>query len=519
MDKYKKMPYTLLPIVGYLLITVNAAVEFFSPAGIYLQVAYVIAVLLTFYAEDKLSTIIAAVASALAILFSVFYSHSNEDFNIVTINLSISLTGVMVAMFFVLYVKNLRGKSEENTKQIASLFSHATEGIILTNRVGEIVLVNPHAETLFGYTKEELVGKRIEILLPDSIKRSHEKQREGFHQNPVNRTMGAGRDLFARRKDGSVFPVEISLSHYRSGKDAFVVAFIIDITVRKKGEEQLDQKRKELENVSREIRQLNVNLEQKVSDRTMMLRETLAQLEKSKDELATALEKEKELGDLKSRFVSTVSHEFRTPLSTILSSASLLGRYALTEEQEKRERHIARIKDSVQHMSAMLEDLLSLGRLEEGLVEVKRDMFNFSHFFEDFVAEMKEINQKGQHIEYTHNGPTEVLGDRRLIKIILLNLVSNAVKFSDEGATIRVNSENSNGMLTLSVKDSGIGISEEDVQHLFERFFRARNAINIQGTGLGLHIIYKYLELMGGTINVHSKLGEGSIFTVSIPSV
>ncbi|MFN8286197.1 MAG: PAS domain S-box protein [Chitinophagales bacterium] len=519
MDKYKKLPFSALPFIGYALIAAIAIVEFYSPTGVYLQVAYVVAILLTFYAEDKLSTIVAAVASALAIMFSVFYSHANEDFNVVTTNLSISLAGVTVTMFFVLYVKNLRGKSEENTKQITSLFSHATEGIILTNRVGEIVLVNPHAETLFGYTKEELIGKRIEILIPENLKRSHERQREGFHHKPVNRTMGGGRDLFARRKDGSVFPVEISLSHYRSGKDAFVVAFIIDITVRKKGEELLEQKRTELENVSKEIRQLNVNLEQKVSDRTMMLRETLAQLEKSKDELATALEKEKELGDLKSRFVSTVSHEFRTPLSTILSSASLLGKYIQTDEQPKRERHIARIKDSVQHMSAMLEDLLSLGRLEEGLVEVKKDTFDFAHFFEDFVAEMKEINQKGQRIEYTHTGPVEVFGDRRLIKIILLNLVSNAVKFSDEGGTIWVNSENKNGTLTLSVKDSGIGISEEDVQHLFERFFRARNAINIQGTGLGLHIIYKYLELMGGNINVHSKLGEGSIFTAAIPSV
>ena len=401
---------------------------------------------------------------------------------------------------------------------MASLFAYATEGIILANRSGEIILVNPYGEKMFGYAKEELVGQKIEILIPQQLKEKHLGHREQFHQNPVNRSMGAGRDLFAQRKDGSTFPVEISLSHYKASDESFVIAFIIDITIRKQNEKILREQKEELERVSKEIKQLNIDLERKVEDRTMMLRETLAQLERSKDELAESLEKEKELSDLKSRFVSTVSHEFRTPLSTVLSSAALLSKYITSEEQEKRDRHIIRIKESVKHLSGMLEDLLSLGKLEEGLIEPKLELFPCQEFMADFINEMQEIAKQGQQIKFAHSGSNQVISDKRLLKNILINLVSNAIKFSPEGATIEIACANENNLITLSVTDKGIGISEEDRQHLFERFFRARNAFNIEGTGLGLHIVSKYVELLHGTIDLQSEINKGSIFIISIPS-
>lgn len=401
---------------------------------------------------------------------------------------------------------------------MASLFANATEGIILTNRAGEIVLANPCAEKMFGFNQEEMVGEKIEILLPTDVHSKHIHQREVFNQNPVNRTMGGGRDLFARRKDGNVFPVEISLSHFNMNGEAFVIAFIIDITIRKHNEEIQRMQREELQRVSNEIKKLNSDLEQKVADRTMMLRETLAQLENSKEELEQALEKEKELSDLKTRFVSTVSHEFRTPLAAVLSSASLLSKYTKENEQEKRNRHITRIKEGVEHLNDMLGDLLSLGKLEEGLIETKKDVLHCEDFMNDFISDMKEIVKPGQQIKFTHTGINEVYTDKRLLKNILLNLVSNAIKFSPEDSVIEIFCENEQEQITLSVKDSGIGISEEDQQHLFERFFRARNAQNIQGTGLGLHIISKYIELLNGKINLHSKEDKGTTFTIIIPS-
>jgi PAS domain S-box-containing protein len=411
-------------------------------------------------------------------------------------------------------------KREFSENQLLSaLFSHSSEGIIIAAAGGEIVLINPSAERMFGYGTGELVGQKIDVLLPTKMQQAHVHHRHTFHQKPVSRSMGSGRDLFAMRKDGSTFPVEISLSHYELLGNSYAIAFIIDITVRKHSEHVLQMQKDELKRVSDEIRKLNSNLEQKVADRTMMLRETLVQLEHSKTDLAEALEKEKELSDLKSRFVSTVSHEFRTPLAAVLSSAALLAKYTKEEEQDKRERHINRIKESIKHLNDMLGDLLSLGKLEEGLIEAKREAFNCEEFMGDFISEMTNIAKPQQKIVFEHSGSLQVVTDKRIIRNILLNLVSNAIKFSADDGVIQIICENNSESLHLVVKDSGIGISEEDMQHMFERFFRARNAQNIQGTGLGLHIVSKYVELLNGKILLQSELNKGTTFKVTVPNV
>ena len=202
----------------------------------------------------------------------------------------------------------------------------------------------------------------------------------------------------------------------------------------------------------------------------------------------------------------------------MLSSASLLGKYTKAEEQDKRDRHIARIKEGVKHLNDMLGDLLSLGKLEEGLIEPSKELLHCEDFMVDFISDMKEISKPGQQIKFTHSGNPEVFSDKRLIKNILLNLVSNAIKFSPEYSTIEIACTSAKDQLILSVKDAGIGISEEDQQHLFERFFRARNAQNIQGTGLGLHIVSKYIELLKGQIRLTSEENKGTTFTITLPS-
>lgn len=207
---------------------------------------------------------------------------------------------------------------------MTSLFENATEGIILTSHHGNIVLVNPAAERIFGYQSHEIVGQPIEILIPAQFKPHHHTLREGFYQKPSNRVMGQGRDLFGRKKDGSDIPVEVSLSHYRKDDELFVIAFIVDITHRKEIERNMLEQQKELQKVSTEIRKLNTELEVKVEERTVILKEALQKLEQSQRELSEALDKEKQLNEIKGRFISMASHEFRTPLSTVLSSASLL---------------------------------------------------------------------------------------------------------------------------------------------------------------------------------------------------
>lgn len=409
---------------------------------------------------------------------------------------------------------SIRDHLDDGGYKYEAFFSYATIGIVVANAKGEIIDFNKYAETQFGYEKNEVLGKTVEILLPGSIHDRHIKHRHQFNKAPQNRSMGAGRDLHARKKDGTDFPVEVSLSHYNVRNESYVIAFIIDISIRKSNEKLVLEQKAALEKITTEVQILNTELEQKVQERTMMLKETLAELEKSREELSETLEKEKELGDLKSRFVTMASHEFRTPLSTILTSLSLIGKYITTEDQDKRMKHIVRSKEAVSNMKNILEDFLSLGKLEEGKIHAQFALMNLKDFFETTIEDVNSLLKIGQHISYLHEGDTTIYLDNNLLKNIIINLISNAIKFSPEHSTIFVSSYVTEDHIKITVKDQGIGISEEDLQHLFERFFRAKNAQNIQGTGLGLHIISKYLELLDGTINLNSELGKGTEFFI-----
>jgi PAS domain S-box-containing protein len=409
----------------------------------------------------------------------------------------------------------------DDVRQFEALFNHATIGIVITNSKGQIINFNQYAETQFGYTKEEVMGKGIEMLIPQNIRAKHVGLRNSFYEHPGPRRMGEGRDLFAQKKDGLNFPVEISLSNYLINNEILVIAFVIDITKRKKNEEVVLIQRDELEVIAKEIKQLNQELEQKVESRTKMLREALTALENSKEELSQALENEKGLNELKSLFVTTASHEFRTPLSTILSSTYLLEKYNSAEETEKREKHLQYIKDAVADMKSILEDFLSLGKLEEGLIKPKQEMIAAADLFVEIQKVIDEIHQQckqDQKILLQHHNDFSIYLDKQLFRNILSNLLSNAIKFSPDDGTIKINCSANKEELIVSVEDNGIGISEEDRSHLFERFFRAKNAVNIQGTGLGLHIVSKYLELMHGSIEIKSELNKGTNFTFYIPS-
>lgn len=514
-----KTKYTNLKYIAWLslpLLVICGILELEYPEQFFSGYGFIVAVIFTYFSDRKLVPVIVAAIAVVLIFAGLLLSGQYNDLFYLLNHLS-SLMVIVMALYFVLYILRVEKLKDANTKQISSLINFATEGIILTNSKGKIILANPHAQLLFGYAEAEMLNKPIEMLLPEAIRSRHVEHGKGFHQNPSNRSMGVGRDLYAKRKDNSVFPVEISLSHYSSGGDAYVIAFIIDITIRKQNEANINLKSDELEEVNRKFATLNTELEQKVQDRTMMLRETLVQLERSKNELSVSLEKEKELGDLKSRFVSTVSHEFRTPLSTILSSASLIGKYLQTEEQPKREKHVDRIKESVKHMTTLLEDLLQLGKLEEGLLEIKTETFELYDFLDDLVNEMQALAPLGQTILLNTFTLDKIHTDKRLLKNILINLLSNAIKFSPENSDIYIDVTSNNSSVSFAIKDHGIGIPKEDLQHLFERFFRARSAHNIPGTGLGLHIVGKYLELIGGTINITTEPEKGSTFTIQIP--
>ena len=399
---------------------------------------------------------------------------------------------------------------------LTSLFENATEGLLVTNNSGDIILVNPSACRMFGYQQNELPGQKIEILIPSQFKTDHVNLRDGFYQNPHNRVMGHGRDLFAQKKDGSSFPVEVSLSTYLREDSRYVIAFIVDITHRKEIEKSMVEQQFKLEKVTNEMRKLNAELEAKVEERTIILKEALQRLEQSQSELSLALDKEKQLNEIKSRFVSMASHEFRTPLSTVLSSASLIGKYPYTEDQDKRNRHIEKIKGSVKHLNDLLEDFLSLGKLDEGKVGATFEEFNLNELLADTIADMDVIKKKGQEFVYNYSGHEMIISDKKLVRNAMINLLSNAIKFSNEYSPIEIICWADKGV-SVTVKDNGIGISNEDKQHLFSSFFRGKNAINIQGTGLGLHIVKRYLDLLDGTIRLESDIDKGTRITFTLP--
>jgi len=397
-----------------------------------------------------------------------------------------------------------------SVRRFEAVFTNATIGIVVCDRAGDIVSANELAGQQFGYAPAELLGRRIEALVPNAAGRHHRQLRERFNARPQVRGMGHHRVLRGLRQDGTDFPVEVSLSYFHLDEELYVVAYVLDITAKHAAAQELVAQHQR-------VARLNAELEQKVADRTHALMVTLEQLEKRGQELAQALAAEQELGELKSRFVSMASHEFRTPLTGVLTSAELIADYAQGPQKEKQLRHVARIRSSVKHLNDILEEFLSVGRIEEGRVEATPAPVDVAALLGETVADAQGLRKAGQRIACDTACAGLVRLDASLLRKILVNLLSNALKYSGENSVIHVRAECQEGQLTLLVQDPGVGISAEDQAHLFERFFRARNVSTVPGTGLGLYIIAKYLELMGGTIALRSELNVGTAVTLTIP--
>jgi len=232
--------------------------------------------------------------------------------------------------------------------------------------------------------------------------------------------------------------------------------------------------------------------------------------------LEQALFQEKALSDLKSRFVTTASHEFRTPLGTILSSTDLIQSFIRVGQVEKTEKHLERIKKSVKNLTDILNDFLSIEKLQSGKVSSESSKFNLKELLEEIAVELSGTGKDGQSINLNFTGREDICLDKKIVRNIVLNLVSNAIKYSDNH--VQLNATIKNGLATVEVKDEGIGIPKEEQKHLFELFFRARNASTIQGTGLGLNIVKRYLQVIGGTIDFVSAESKGATFTVMFPA-
>lgn len=413
----------------------------------------------------------------------------------------------------------------EAALRLQAVIDTAIDGILTIDTKGIVDSINPAAAQLFGYQPEEVIGQNIKMLMPLPYRSEHDGYINRYLNTNEARIIGIGREVEGRKKDGTVFPMRLAVSEVLIGDKRIFTGIVHDLTKVKKAEERILHLNKELEQKVQErteklahtidkLLETNQKLETEIHERKMIEEA----LKESQEDLKEALQKEKELSELKGRFLTMASHEFRTPLSTALSSIELIEVYTKTEQQPKRQKHIERIKSAIKNLINVLNDLLSLSSLDEGKIKLEKEPFILQKECARFMDDIRAMLKKGQQLHHEElPEELEVFLDKKALRIIIHNLLSNAIKYSEEGKSIFCKNEIENNHLRITVKDEGIGIATKDQKHLFDRFFRAHNVENIQGTGLGLSIVKEYLDLMGGSIAFESVEGKGTTFWVNIP--
>ena len=407
---------------------------------------------------------------------------------------------------------------------LQSIIETAIDGIITIDDKAIVESINPAAAGIFGYSPKEVIGNNIKMLMPEPYHSEHDGYVHRYNKTKQPKIIGTGREVKGQRKDMTVFPFRLAVSEVILNNRVIFTGIIHDLSEVKRAEEEIISLNKELEakvnqrtvDLEKAVNKLlhtNISLEKEIKDRITIE----SKLKASEVELKQALSQEIELSNLKSRFVSMASHEFRTPLTSILSSASLLGRYVQGIENKNIDKHLARIKSSVSTLTGILNDFLSLSKLEEGKVEINLTSLNIDDLCLEIIDATKGlIKKEGQVIIHEiHGDPQPMLIDQRILKNILFNLISNATKYSSDKVYCNVYFNDTN--MEFRIKDTGIGIPYDDQKHLFSRFFRASNVTNIQGTGLGLNIVKHYVELLGGSIHFESEAEKGTTFFIILP--
>ena len=377
---------------------------------------------------------------------------------------------------------------EEQTRlerRFRQLLEAAPDAIVEVSADGQIILVNRIAEEMFGYRRDELVGKSVDLLVPDAVRPQHDRHRDSYLEHPRTRPMGSGLDLHARRRDGTLFPVEISLSPIQTDSGMHVTAVIRDVTERKRADQEVrrlqSQYTSELEGRNREIERAN---------------------------------------RLKSEFLASMSHELRTPLHTIIGFAELLQEGAEGELNETQRRFVQHIHRDSGHLLELINDVLDLSKIEAGGMVLKRERYPLERSIGEALAAIRPAAAaKRIRIEERGQAGCEIDADPLRVKEMLYNLLSNAVKFTPEGGTVWIESAVEGGFARITVADTGIGIPPDEQENIFDKFYQVGNTTRgvREGTGLGLSITKELVQMHGGWMEVTSAPGQGSRFTFTLP--
>lgn len=377
-------------------------------------------------------------------------------------------------------------------RRFRELLEAAPDAIIEVDRDGRIALLNRVTEKMFGYTREELLGRNVDLLIPVDLRTAHAKHRSDYWERPQTRSMGSGLKLEAERRDGTRFPVEISLSPVKFEDGFRVTAIIRDISERKEADDRL---RAVQEEYTRHLSDANVKLE-----------ERNLQVERA--------------NRLKSEFLASMSHELRTPLHTIIGFSELLAEQLEGPLNDKQKRFVGHIHKDSMHLLELINDILDLSKIEAGRLELRRETFDAAAVTREAVSSIRaHAEAKSIVVQIQVKEPMTLYADRMRFKQILLNLLSNAVKFTPEGGNVRVEGALRGEDAEFSVVDTGVGIAKQDQESVFDKFYQVGNTTKgvREGTGLGLAITQHLVEEHGGSIRVDSQPGRGSRFTFTIP--